>query len=374
MNDKIEHLRKVRKDIASSYSAKDINYTHIDSVVEESRTWQNVIVKEIIEETEDTKSFILVPNKEAGTTELLPFKAGQYVSLKIHIQDSIVTRAYSLSSSPAMVSKNMYRITIKRVKDGFVSNLMVDEVNVGDEFQVSKPMGELFYDKIRDEENVLCLAGGVGITPFISMALAARDKLIDCNLTVIYSTRTYEDILFKKEIEEINKKCKNVKINVTLTKEKKEGYLNGYISEEMIKPYLKEFNTVLMCGSKSLYKSMNDILAKLNIPKRCVRYDICTVNYKPKQVETYDLKVILKNDFVLTSCKSDQTLLAAMENAGIKAPSLCRVGTCGFCRSILLEGKLKQVGSNMTNAEANNDYIHPCVCYPESNIVLRLDI
>jgi len=92
--------------------------------------------------------------------------------------------------------------------------------------------------------------------------------------------------------------------------------------------------------------------------------------------EQYDkyFSLIGKNDFVLTTCKSDETLLAAMENASIKAPSLCRVGTCGYCKSILLEGKLKQIGANLTHAEENNDYIHPCVCYPESNIVLRLDI
>lgn len=374
MNNKIEHLKKVRKDIANSYSARDLNDTHIDSYVESIPMWQNVVVKEIIQETEDTKSFILVPDKDRGTDDLLPFRAGQYVSLKIHIQDSFVTRAYSLSSSPALVAKNMYRITVKRVQDGLVSNIMLDEIKVGDILAVSRPMGELGYDKLRDEENVICVAGGVGVTPFISMALAAKDKLIDCNLTIIYSTKRYEDILFKKEIEEINKKCRNVKIVVTLTKEEKEGYLNGYITKAVLAPYIKEFNTVLMCGPKSLYKSMNDILDSFNIPKRCVRYDICSVDYKPKEVETFDLKVILKNDFVLTTCNSDETLLVSMEKAGIKAPSLCRVGTCGFCRSVLLEGKLKQIGGNMTKAEANNDYIHPCVSYPESNIVLRLDI
>lgn len=374
MNNKIEHLKKVRKDIANSYSARDLNDTHIDSYVESIPMWQNVVVKEIIQETEDTKSFILVPDKDRGTDDLLPFRAGQYVSLKIHIQDSFVTRAYSLSSSPALVAKNMYRITVKRVQDGLVSNIMLDEIKVGDILAVSRPMGELGYDKLRDEENVICVAGGVGVTPFISMALAAKDKLIDCNLTIIYSTKRYEDILFKKEIEEINKRCRNVKIVVTLTKEEKEGYLSGYITKAVLAPYIKEFNTVLMCGPKSLYKSMNDILDSFNIPKRCVRYDICSVDYKPKEVETFDLKVILKNDFVLTTCNSDETLLVAMEKAGIKAPSLCRVGTCGFCRSVLLEGKLKQIGGNMTKAEANNDYIHPCVSYPESNIVLRLDI
>lgn len=374
MDNKIAALKKTRKDIIKSFSDKPIIDKHIDSEVKKSNLWQNVVVKEIIEENYDTKSFILVPDVESGTTNLQRFKAGQYISLKMNIQNEIVTRAYSLSSSPALAQKNMYRITIRRVKDGLVSNIMLDDVKVGDKFLVSKPMGELGYNKIRDEKNVICIAGGVGITPFMSLAKATIENLIDCDLTVIYSVKTYDDILFKQEIEEINKKNKNVKFVITLTKEEKEGYLHGYITEETLKPYIKEFNTILMCGSKSLYKTMNSILSEFNIPKNSVRYDICNVDYKPKKVETFDLKVILKNDFILTTCRSDENLLKAMENAGIKAPSLCRVGTCGYCKSILLEGKIKQVGANLTHAEENNDYIHPCVCYPESNIVLRLDI
>ncbi len=370
--DKIEALKKTRKDIIKSFSDKNLEDKHIDSEVKKITLWQNVIVKEIIDENYDTKSFLLIPDVEAGTTTLQKFKAGQYVSLKMNIQNDVVTRAYSLSSSPLL--KNMYRITIKRVKNGLVSNIMLDDIKVGDKLVVSKPMGELGYNPIRDEKNVVCIAGGIGITPFISLAKAVCDNLISCDLTIVYSAKTYEDIIFKQEIEDINKKSKNVKIVITLTQEEKEGYNHGYINHEILKPFIKEFNTILMCGSKGLYKSMNNVLSEFNIPRNSVRYDISNIDYKPKEVETFDLKVILKNDFILTTCKSNESLLSAMENAGIKAPSLCRVGTCGFCKSILLEGKLKQIGANLTNAEENNNYIHPCVCYPESNIVLRLDI
>jgi len=374
MDNKIAALKKTRKEIIKSFSDKTLEDKHIDREVKKNNLWQNVIVKEIIDESYDTKSFILVPDTLAGTTNLQRFKAGQFISLKINIQDDAVTRAYSLSSSPSLAQKNIYRITIKRVKDGLVSNIMLDDIKVGDKLVVSKPLGKLCYDKIRDEKNVVCIAGGVGITPFMSMAKAALEGIINCDLTIIYSARTYDDILFKEEIEEINKKNKNVKFVIVLTQEEKEGYGHGYIKKETLEPYIKEFNTILMCGPKNLYKSMNSVLSEFNIPRNSVRYDICSVDYNPKEVKTYDLKVILKNDFVLTTCKSDETLLAAMENASIKAPSLCRVGTCGYCKSILLEGKLKQIGANLTHAEENNDYIHPCVCYPESNIVLRLDI
>ena len=142
----------------------------------------------------------------------------------------------------------------------------------------------------------------------------------------------------------------------------------------MLEPFIKEFNTVLMCGPKNLYRSMNEILNEFNIPRKSVHYENFFVEYEPTEKITYNLKVVMKDKVEETTCKNDETLLVAMERAGIKAPSLCRVGECGYCRSILLEGKVKMIGAALKKAEAENDYIHPCVSFPDSDIVLKLDI
>lgn len=372
MNEKLKNMKEERKKIINEYTGKSLNRTHIDEEVNNNRDLQNVIIKNIINETPDTKSFILVPI-DGGARELAPFKAGQFISIKLEIDGEYVSRAYSISSSPAKL-KEGYRITVKRAKDGFVSNYMCDNLKVGDKLVVSRPAGNFGYNKLRDEENVIGIAGGVGLTPIMSHALAIMDGVMDFNLIIIYSVRTTEDIMFKKEIDYINKKSTKVKFIITLTKEEKEGYLQGYINKEMLEPYLKEFNTILLCGPESIYKSMNPVLSELNIPKKCVHFESYAATYEPDEIKTYELKVILKNDFIETTCKSNESLLVAMERAKIKAPSLCRVGVCGYCRSILLEGKVKMVGGSINEAEATNDYIHPCVSYPDSNITLRLDV
>ena len=374
MANKIESLRQERKNIIKSYSAKNIENTYIDSEVSKTKDIQHVIVSEIIDESSDTKSFILTSDSSKGTNELAMFKAGQYISVKLNINEEYATRAYSLASSPAHAAKNIYRITVKRVRNGLVSNYLLDNIKVGDSLTISKPTGNFTYNSIRDEKNVIAIAGGSGITPFMSLALAIEDGLEDCDLTIFYSVRTYDDMLFKKEIELLNKKSKRVKIHVVITREEKEGSIHGYINKDVLAPAIKEFNTVFMCGPKSLYKAMNTILSEFNIPRKSVHYENFYIDYNPSNIETYELKVILKNDFVLATCKSNVTLLESMEQAGIKAPSSCRVGVCGFCRSVLLEGKIKMIGSNMNKAVLDNDYIHPCVTYPESDIVLRLDI
>ena len=368
MISKIDNLKKERSSIIKSYNTKEIKDTNIDYLSKNTLDIQYVIIKDIIDETPDTKSFILVPDNEK-TFNLEPFMAGQYISIMLDINDTYTTRAYSLSSSP---KDNFYRITVKRIPDGLVSNYMLDNLNINDHLTISKPEGDFTYNYIRDEENIIAIAGGSGITPFMSLAKYIIDANLNVNLTVFYAVKKEEDIIFKNEINSINNP--HVKFVITLTREENSNYLHGHFTKEMFNPYFKEFNTIFMCGPKTLYQSMNEILTEFDIPRKNVHYENFYNDYTPEEVKTYELKVILKNDLVISKCYSNKTLLRALEEAGIKAPSLCRVGMCGFCKSILLEGKIKMIGASLVKAEVDNDYIHPCVTYPESDIVLRLDI
>ena len=372
--EKIEKLKKERQEIIASASKKRPTDTYIDKEVAGISSIYHTVITDIKEETKDVKTFTLTADKTSDTLHLAPFKAGQYITIHVTIDDAPVTRAYSLSSAPSLVNKDIYKITIKRVENGLVSNYMLDNMKVGDKLDVSKPAGDFGYNPIKDEENVIAIAGGSGITPFMSLAHAILEGTYNCNLIVFYSVRTYDDIIFKREIEEINKKKRNVQFVITLTREEKEGYLNGHLTKEMLEPYIKEFNTVLMCGPKELYRSMNEILNEFNIPRKSVHYENFFVEYEPIEKKEYKLKVVMKDKVEEITCKNDETLLVAMERAGIKAPSLCRVGECGYCRSILLDGKVKMIGASLKKAEAENDYIHPCVSFPDSDIVLRLDI
>lgn len=368
MNEKLNKLRNTRKSIIADYSSKPILNTALENISDEI---QHVIVSEIISENADTKSFILIPNKDAGTKRLFPFKPGEYISVFASIHDKILSRPYFISSSINDLEKNFYRITIKRENDGIVSNYFHDNIKVGDLLEITLPTGDFSYSTISDEKNILALACDKGIIPFISLANSIKN---DISLTVFYSVKEASDIIFKKEIEKINAKKKNVHFVITLTEEENSLYQNGEISALMIEPYKKEFNTVLMCGKNDFYKSMNKVLNDLQIAKKNVHYEILDVDYKTKIKEEYLLKIISRNKEITIPCYSNETLLRAMEESGIKAPSRCQVGECGFCRSILVSGKIKMVGGKMLQAENNYDYIHPCISYPESDIVIKLDI
>lgn len=329
-------------------------------------------VKEIILETEDTKTFILEPDLEKGTKKLPFFQAGQYITLEVPIDGITHLRAYSLSSNPKKAFQGEYAITIRKVPNGLISTLFFDSVKVGDEFLCHGPFGNFTYNPIRDAHEIIALAGGSGITPFLSMAEAILDGILDMNLTILYGAKKESDLIFQNRLNEITKKTGKVKVQYILSEENKEGFLNGFITKEMIESVKTEQNSYFVCGPISMYASLNTILTEMGIANKYIRHE----DYPNFEVGTN------KEEFLLTiksgdierkiPCFGNKTLLKSMEESGIKAPSRCGVGICGFCRSKLINGNVLTDYQHVRKADKKFKYIHPCATYPLSNVTIKL--
>ena len=90
MENKINKIREERKKIIKEYSSKSIKDTYIDTYSKNIKDLQYVIIKDIIEETSDTKSFILEPDISKGTKELASFTPGQYISIKMFMKNCLI--------------------------------------------------------------------------------------------------------------------------------------------------------------------------------------------------------------------------------------------------------------------------------------------
>ena len=154
---------------------------------------QQVTVSEIMEHGDMAKTFIL------SGEGLAPFRAGQYLSVRLAIGASVLTRPYSISSSPMWVKEGKYAITVKRVANGFASDWILSNWKVGTKVTVSGPEGVFYYEPLRDAKHVIGIAGGSGITPFLSMAYAIRDGIENFDLTILFGSCREQDILFRKE-------------------------------------------------------------------------------------------------------------------------------------------------------------------------------
>ena len=334
----------------------------------------------------NAKTYTLIPDFENGTEKLPFFRAGQYLSVSVEINGAVVSKPYTLACNPkdALGDKdNKYKLTIKESANGFMSKYILENWKVGDSVLSSAPIGDFYYQDLRDAKNVLALAGGSGITPFLSMAYAIRDGIEDFNLTVIFNSRTEDNILFKKELDDICAATDKVKVVHVLSREEKEGYEHGHVTAELIKKYAPEAYSVYICGPENMYKSVLAEAKKLGVADKHIRHEALgvtrTVWEEPGypaecKDKVFELTVKQGAEERKIPCAANEPILVAIERAGIKAPSQCRAGECGWCRSKLLAGDVFVPADKEYRrwSDKENGYIHPCATFAVSDIVLEV--
>ncbi|MCQ2479630.1 MAG: FAD-binding oxidoreductase [Clostridia bacterium] len=340
---------------------------------------QKLVIRKIVEHSADVKSYYLT---WTGGQSLAYFRAGQYLSFPVKIGDSVVTRAYSLASSPAKALVGEYHIMIKRVPDGFASGYILDNWKVGDKITAYAPEGCFTYEPLRDAPTVIGVAGGSGITPFLSMARAIDDGSEDFNLTLLYGAKTKDELVFKDELDAIAERNEKVKVVYVLSEGKSRGFERGFIGADLIKKYAPEDGkySIFACGPEGMYKFLGQEIPKLGLERKFVRMEMFGVSKSAvlsdaiKEGE-FKMTVVYRGDKTEYVCNGKETILTALERAAVKVAVRCRSGECGFCRSKLVSGTvyIPESIDRRRMADAQFGYIHPCCTYPTSDIEIKID-
>lgn len=346
---------------------------------------QFVVISEIKVWDENCKSFTFVPDPSRGTTQLAFFKAGSYLSVFLEVNGARLTRPYSISSSPREALEGKYVLTIKRVPGGVASNYMLDNWKVGDLVTVTGPLGEFVYLPIRDGQTVIGVAGGSGITPFHSFAKAIVDGDEDFDLILLYGSRTEKDILFREDLDALEKASEKIKIVHVLSDEEKDGFEHGFITAEMIRKYApKEDYSIFLCGPAGMYRFMDKQIETLGLEQKWIRHELQGEIHDPRNLPDYpkDRQVPATVKIVVRICDTEQvitastedTILQSLEKNGIAAPARCRSGECGWCHSLLLSGEVFCPRQMEHRREADFDfgYIHPCCTFPITDIEIEV--
>ncbi len=362
--------REIRADFPINNNAKAL---HPDALA--------LVVKDVVDHPDaEAKSFIFA-REEGGP---LPyFRAGQYLSLKLPIGESFVSRPYSISSGPRWALEGMYAVTVKRNPGGFAADWMLDNLKPGDRITATSPLGDFYYDKYRDCKDVIALAGGSSITPFLSMAYAIQDGIEDFNLTILYGSAKEEGIMLRRELEEIAAACPKVRVIHVLSDEEKPGFEYGFITADLIRKYAPAEYSVFICGPEAMYRFVAKEIAKLGLPRRLVRPEMLGVTKEvwnqpgyPAEAKDRTFRLTVKQgpDEYVIDAAANEPLLVAMERAGIKAPSRCRSGQCGWCRSRLLSGEcyIPEENDGRRWADREYGYVHPCATFPVSDVTLEV--
>ena len=346
---------------------------------------QYVKVAAVTERAPDVKSFTLVPDPDRGTTALAYFGAGKYLTVFVEINGMPVTRAYSISSAPKDTLAGKYELTIKLVDGGLVSRYILDNWAVGTEATVSAPEGNFDYQPLRDAKTVIGLAGGSGITPFLSMAQAIRDGDEDFSLTLLYGSRNKDNVLFYDELAALEKACPKFKVVHVLSDpdaEAGEGFEKGFLTAELIRKYAPagEPYSVFLCGPQQMYAFVDKELEKLGLERKFIRHEMfgefhnpsTQADYPAGVPETVKITVTQAGETRTVEGSSNDSVLQILEKNGISAPARCRSGECGWCHSLLVSGEVycpKQLEFRRM-ADRKFGFIHPCCSFPLTDLVI----
>jgi len=359
-----------RRELIEASSEEPIVY---DSGVNRlARSLHSGIVKASVLEKEpvasDCMKITLVSKREDGRFPY--FRAGQYVTLASGIGGSYLSRPYSIASSPKQALEGRLQVIVQ--KKGIFSKHLIEDVSVGDEIDVLEPHGDFVYDDLRDGKKVLCIAGGSGVTPFLSMMKAIREKSEDFRMVLLYGARTRKQLLLDpKDYED-----ENIRIEVILSDEECEGYRHGLIDEDLLKQY-SDCDSIFMCGPDAMYGYVEGKLKNLDLSHVKVRRERNSIgDRKVDEIVKYRLTVHIRDEVYEIDAFNNETILTAIERSHIHMIARCRNGACGYCHSRLIEGEYYLDPKNEFRRAADKKfgYIHPCCTYPESDMEIDVPV
>jgi ferredoxin-NADP reductase len=223
-------------------------------------TWRIGEVFETIPDTPRTKSlFLEVPGWEGH-------RAGQHVDVRLTAEDGYqAQRSYSIASAP---EDGRVELLVERLEDGEVSPYLTDELRTGDGLELRGPIGGWFAWEAREGGPLLLVAGGSGIAPLMAMIRHHKAARSEVPVRLLFSSRSYEEIIFREELEKLAADNNPVEITHTLTRSTPPGW-TGYdrrIDEEMLGEVAfspEERPLAFVCGPTSLVETVATALVGL---------------------------------------------------------------------------------------------------------------
>ena len=340
-----------------------------------------------VKETDDITSFYLSPH---DGRELPGFLPGQFLTFQIPVpnQAQPVIRCYSLSDSP--FHSDRYRVSIKRVPaprdnpsapPGLISTHFHDVLNENDIVDVKAPSGH-FSMSMTKSSPVVLLAGGVGITPLLSMLNAITEMASQREVWFFLGVRNKKEHVMKEHLEMVARENENVRLNVFYSAPaetdvlSEDYHVKGRVNVENIKVILPSSNfDFYICAPPPMVKDLRKDLADWGVPKKNIHFEAfgpatvkgCKADTGKGDSAKIDIQ-FEKSGKTLTWDSKAASLLDFAEANGVPIDSGCRAGNCGTCLTAIKSGKVELVGEPGSKPEEGSCLA--CISVPKENLTL----
>jgi len=199
------------------------------------------------------------------------FKTGQFITV-FWPDTPIYKRAYSLSS--CALDRGFYEASVKR--DGKMGTRLVDWIKPGDKLMVLPPTGK-FLPVYEPDMHLICIAGGSGVTPFRAFVREATRRKLATKITVLYTVRTTNDIIFNDEFQQLQHDNPNFDFYVTCTRLHPDDPWTGRrgrITADWVKEHVHALPDTMFyaCGPNELVEfAEHFVLQSLGVPKEQIK-------------------------------------------------------------------------------------------------------
>lgn len=357
-----------------------------------------VVERKVIDnEQGDVCSLYLRPHDNRPLPE---FKPGQFLTFKLGIpgQRAPVVRCYSLSNAfQAMSPKAGYRISVKRIEGGVCSGYFHDRLEVGDILDAEAPRGSFFLD-LEHRWPVVLFAGGVGVTPMLSMLEALHAAPQERRPAwLFYGVRTPADLIQRGRLEAIAHQNPDIEVwfcysqpdTATLAMIRSAHAAGqaspvhhvarrvklSWVFRDVLPEAVSEAAHFYSCGPPPMMEALQADLTARGIPaERCH-----AEAFGPASVSSSQRKAAAESGvgFRVVFARSDKkvhwsggarNLLELAEQHGIELNSGCRVGACSDCKVAIRSGSVSY--ATTPNARIEPGTCLTCQAVPAADLVL----
>jgi ferredoxin-NADP reductase len=358
-------------------------------------TWNGVrkfqVQKVVAAENEDRDiaSFYLVPH---DGRPLPLFRPGQFLtfSLRVPGETRRVIRCYSLSDAPR---RDRYRVSIKRVPKGLVSGFFHASIRAGDIVDVKAPSGN-FYLEMDADFPVVLIAGGVGVTPMLSMfnAIAANDPQRE--VWFLYASQSGASFIQRSHLESLVEECPNAHLLFMMsdpTEADREalggsldtgartrfdtGRLGGDVLKEILPSTASKTHSFYTCGPPPMMTAIVEALEAWGVDDDRIHYEAfgpASVRKKPAPDEAADPTGVevtfARSEKVVPWGAEAETVLALAEANGVAIECSCLAGNCGTCETAVRDGEFTYLKDPSYDAAPGTCLA--CIAIPKSNLTL----
>ena len=305
----------------------------------------------------------------------MSFRPGQFLTFNWTIEGKAFPRCYSICSSP--LQTGYVEITPKRTANGHVSIFLNDKASIGLTVGVSGPAGQFCFDEA-EHRRIVLIAGGSGITPFMSMLRYIDDRCLSTDVTLLYFVRTRHDIIFEAELKGLEDRLPHFQLVTVLSQPDSSWMgLTGHLSKDLIEINVDDprSSAFFICGPPAMMQAARDLLESLKVEPEQIKQEsfgagLATRFNNENQTSQMALVEFARSKQARMASTS-ATLLEIAEAGGIQLPYGCREGQCGTCATKLLKGRVRMQSENgLTPELKQTGYVLLCVSRPQGDVTI----